>query len=117
MQIGIRDRERLLNQTIKSIDMWFNYKAQRIEKKRMISVELRIHGMDMFREDRWESTIRPAVVNTLGHDDNRSKEWIGTVKKVLASLWHGLSDGEREKYECRAKEINEKNGSREHKIK
>ena len=59
---------------MKSIDMWFNYKAQRIEKKRMIAVELRVHGIDMFREDKWESTIRPAVVQSLGHDNNLSKE-------------------------------------------
>lgn len=97
--------------------MWFNYKAQRIEKKRMIAVELRVHGIDMFREDRWESTIRPAVVTALGHDDNRSKEWIGTVKKVQGSLWRGLSDDDRENYERQAKETNEKKGSREHKIK
>ena len=96
--------------------MWFNYKAQRIEKKRMIAVELRVHGIDMFRQDRWESTIRPAVVKTLGHDNNRSKEWIGTVKKIEGSLWRGLSEQEKEAYEHRAKEINEKNGSREHKI-
>ena len=101
---------------MKSMDMWFNYKAQRIEKKRMISVELRVHGIDMFREEQWDTTIRPAVLKTLGHDDNRSKEWIGTVKKVQGSLWHGLDDEERKRYERQAKETNEKNGSREHKI-
>ena len=107
----------LSNCSMKSIDIWFNYKAQRIEKKRMIAVELRLHGIDMFREDQWESRIRPAVVKTLGHENNRSKEWIGTVKKVLGSLWHGLSDDERRKYERLAKEVNGKNGSREHKIR
>ena len=101
---------------MKSIDMWFNYKAQRIEKKRMISVELRVHGIDMFREDKWESTIRPAVVKSLGHDNNLSKEWIGTVKRVQGALWHGLSDDEKGGYERQAKETNEKRGSREHKI-
>ena len=95
---------------MKSMDMWFNYKAQRIEKKRMISVELRVHGIDMFREEQWDTTIRPAVLKTLGHDDNRSKEWIGTVKKVQGSLWHGLDDEERKRYERQAKETNEKNG-------
>ena len=102
---------------MKSIDMWFNYKAQRIEKKRMISVELRVHAIDMFREDKWESTIRPAVVKSLGHDNNLSRDWIGTVKKVQGSLWHGLTDEEKAKYERQAKEANGKNGSRSHKIK
>ena len=77
----------------------------------------KVHGIDMFREDKWESSIRPAVVTTLGHQDNRSKEWIGTVKKVLGSLWHGLSDEEQQRYDRLAKETNEKNGSREHKIR
>ena len=97
--------------------MWFNYKAQRIEKKRMVAVELRVHGIDMFREEKWESTIRPAVVKALGHDNNLSKEWIGNVKKVQGRLWHALRDEERGMYERRAKERNEKNGSREQKIK
>ena len=82
----------------------------------MLSVELRVHGYDIFRQERWESLIRPAVVEALGHNNNRDKEWIGTVQKVGGSLWQGLSNDERAKFEADAKEVNSKNSSREYKI-
>lgn len=103
--------------TRQSVEMWFNYKAQRVEKKRMLSVELRVHGYDIFREEKWESLIRPAVVKALGHTNNRDKVWIGTVQKIAGNLWHGLSEEERSKYEKEARNVNSQNGSRDYKIK
>ena len=82
----------------------------------MLSVELRVRGIDMFREEKWESVIRPAVVKTLGHENNRDKEWIGTVGKVMGILYRALPEDERKRYEKEAKAANGKNGSREHKI-
>ena len=83
----------------------------------MLSVDLRVHGYDMFRQEKWESLIRPAVVEVLGHSNNRHKEWIGTVQKVGGTLWHGLTDDQRNKYEKDAKEVNSQNGTRDYKIK
>ena len=83
----------------------------------MLSVDLRVHGYDIFRQEKWESLIRPAVVEVLGHSDNRQKEWIGTVQKVGGTLWQGLTGEQRSKYEKDAKEVNCQNGTRDNKIK
>ena len=82
----------------------------------MLSVELRVHGYDIFRQEKWESLIRPAVVEVLGHDNNRDKEWIGTVQRVGGNLWQGLSSDERARFEADAKGVNSQKGSREYKI-
>lgn len=82
----------------------------------MLSVELRVHGQDMFRRATWESTIRPAVVKALGHSNSRDKGWIGMVQKVVGLQWSCLSDEERKKYDLEAKETNQQNASREKKI-
>lgn len=101
---------------VQSVDLWFNYKAQRIEKKRMLSVELRVYGQDMFRREKWECTIRPAVIKALGHSNSRDKDWIGMVQKVVGRQWSSLSKEERGKYDLEAKKTNEQNSSRENKI-
>ena len=46
--------------------MWFNYKAQRTLKKMQIEATLRISGCDIFRRERWVTSIRPVLVRVLG---------------------------------------------------
>ena len=96
--------------------MWFNYKAQRTLKKMQIEATLRVSGCDIFRRERWLSSIRPVLVRVLGHEDSTKPEWVGTYKRVVAKLWNLLTEEERSEYERMAKEENEGHASRENKI-
>ena len=96
--------------------MWFNYKAQRTLKKMQIEATLRVSACDIFRRERWLSSVRPALVRILGHEDNTKPEWVGTYKRVVATLWNLLSDDEKGQYEKMAEEENKGHASRENKI-
>ena len=96
--------------------MWFNYKAQRTLKKMQIEATLRVSGCDIFRRERWLSTIRPALVRILGHEDSTKPDWVGTYKRVLKTLWHLLPEEEQEEYNRMAEEENKGHASRENKI-
>lgn len=96
--------------------MWFNYKAQRTLKKMQIEATLRVSGCDIFRRERWSSTIRPVLIRILGHEDSTKPEWVGTYKRVLKAMWDCLPESEREEYDKVAEEENKGHGSRENKI-
>ena len=96
--------------------MWFNYKAQRTLKKMQIEATLRISGCDIFRRERWVTSIRPVLVRVLGHEDSTKPEWVGTYKRVVSTLWNLLSESERSQYDKMAEEENKGHASRENKI-
>ena len=96
--------------------MWFNYKAQRTLKKMRIEATLRVSGCDIFRRERWTSSICPVLVRVLGHEDSTKPEWVGTYKRVVARLWNLLSPEERSEYERIAQDENNGHASRENKI-
>ena len=77
---------------------------------------LRVSGRDIFRRERWISSIRPALVRILGHEDSTKPEWVGTYKRVVAKLWNLLSEDEVAQYEKMAEEENRGHASRENKI-
>ena len=77
---------------------------------------LRVSGRDIFRRERWISSIRPALVRILGHEDSTKPEWVGTYKRVVAKLWTLLSEDEVAQYEKMAEEENRGHASRENKI-
>ena len=81
-----------------------------------IEATLRVSGCDIFRRERWLSSIRPVLVRVLGHEDSTKPEWVGTYKRVVAKLWSLLSEEERSEYEKMATEENKGNASRENKI-
>ena len=77
---------------------------------------LRVSGRDIFRRERWISSIRPVLVRILGHEDSTKPEWVGTYKRVVAKLWTLLSEDEVAQYEKMAEEENRGHASRENKI-
>ena len=77
---------------------------------------LRVSGRDIFRRERWLSSVRPVLVRILGHEDNTKPEWVGTYKRVVATLWNLLSDDEKAQYDKMAEEENKGHASRENKI-
>ena len=101
---------------LQSLTMWFNYKAQRTLKKMQIEATLRVSGRDIFRRERWLSSIRPALVRILGHEDSTKPEWVGTYKRVVSTLWNLLAEEERAEYDRKAENENKGNASRENKI-
>ena len=105
-----------VNTPLQSLTMWFNYKAQRTLKKMQIEATLRVSGRDIFRRERWLSSIRPALVRILGHEDSTKPEWVGTYKRVVATLWNLLSEDEKAQYDKMAEEENKGHASRENKI-
>ena len=99
-----------------SLTMWFNYKAQRTLKKMQVEATLRVSGCDIFRRERWITSIRPVLVRVLGHEDSTKPEWVGTYKRVVSTLWNLLSEDERSEYDKMAEEENKGHASRENKI-
>ena len=69
-----------------------------------IEATLRVTGCDIFRRERWLSSVRPVLVRILGHEDNTKPEWVGTYKRVVATLWNLLSEDEKAQYNKMAEE-------------
>ena len=81
-----------------------------------VEATLRVSGCDIFRCERWITSIRPVLVRVLGHEDSTKPEWVGTYKRVVSTLWNLLSEDERSEYDKMAEEENKGHASRENKI-